>query len=97
VPLSNSISIQKFDYLRLCRREIIGKYKIQILISKHISGSRIEREVQIYATGLAKKPSSSEFYSTDCTSGRRYMFPQIPQLILCIVVHGLAFYVILCD
>jgi hypothetical protein len=37
-------------------REITGKYAIKIVIKQHIRGTRIEREVEIYATDLANKP-----------------------------------------
>jgi hypothetical protein len=40
---------------RLIRREVTGKYAIKIVISTHVCGTRIEREVEIYATNVAKK------------------------------------------
>jgi hypothetical protein len=48
---------------RLRRREITGKYEIKIVMNTHMRGTRIEKEVEIYATNLANKTKSVNIYA----------------------------------
>jgi hypothetical protein len=40
---------------RLIRREITRKHAIKIVINKHMRRTRIEKEIEIYATNLGNK------------------------------------------